>query len=143
MATNLEELGREIKVVQWRQYRSLDRRLRELGTTLPQWDVLRAIANRPGASAHELAEATFQSDQAFGTMATRLEAKGLIMRSAGHGRRVDHRLSATGEEIVSAGRQIALRVFSESFAGLSEAERGRLLRVLRQVGGRLAALDET
>ena len=141
MAANLEELGREIKIVQWRQYRALDRRLRGIGTTLPQWDALRAIANRPGGSAHELAEATFQSDQAFGTLAARLEVKGLIRRSAGHGRRVRHELTAAGEEIVSAGREIVVGVFSESFGDLNETERKRLLRVLRRVGRRLAALD--
>jgi DNA-binding MarR family transcriptional regulator len=135
--TDIEQLGRLIKVVQWRHHRTLDTRLRSVGSTLAQWDALRAISNMPGASAHDLAMATFQTDQAFGTLANRLEAQGLIERRPGRGRRIDHHLTPHGEAILKAGRKVALDVLAESFADLDEADRAHLAHLL----GRLRRFD--
>ena len=93
MTVSVEILGRAIKQAQYRHQRGLDTRLREVGTTLAQWDALRAIDRNPGASAHDLAHETFQGDQSFGTLANRLEAQGLIRRTPGRGRRIAHRLT--------------------------------------------------
>lgn len=134
MATDIEQLGRAIKIVQSRHHRALDSGLRTVGSTLAQWDALRAISNLPGASAHDLAVATFQSDQAFGTLANRLEAQGLIERRAGHGRRIEHHLTPDGKAVLRAGRKVAQDVLSESFADLSERERTQLLQLLQRVG---------
>lgn len=134
MATDIEQLGRAIKIAQSRHHRALDSRLRTVGSTLAQWDALRAISNLPGASAHDLAVATFQSDQAFGTLANRLEAQGLIERRAGHGRRIEHHLTQDGRAVLRAGRKVAHDVLSESFADLSERERTQLLQLLERVG---------
>ncbi|WP_148285514.1 MarR family winged helix-turn-helix transcriptional regulator, partial [Microbacterium sp. B24] len=90
MATNLELLGQAIKRAQYRNHRALDAALRDAGVTLVQWDALRAIDRMPGATGHTLASATFQSDQAFGTLANRLLGLGLIERTAGRGRRIEH-----------------------------------------------------
>ena len=38
-----EVLGRAIKQVQWRHHRTLDARMRAIGSTIVQWDVLRAL----------------------------------------------------------------------------------------------------
>jgi DNA-binding MarR family transcriptional regulator len=135
MSVNLEQLGRAIKVAQWRNHRTLDARLRTVGSTLAQWDALRAIGNLPGASAHDLALATFQSDQAFGTLANRLEAQKLIERRPGYGRRIEHHLTPAGEAIVAAGRRVAIEVLTESFADLSEDERTQLLHLLTKLAG--------
>ena len=54
MAT-LQELGRAVKQLQYRHHRAMDRRLREAGVSLAQWDALRAINSRPDSSAHALA----------------------------------------------------------------------------------------
>ena len=72
MTTSLEALGRAVKQAQYRQHRALEAALAPLDTTVVQWDAMRAMARLPGASAHDLAIATFQSDQAFGTLANRL-----------------------------------------------------------------------
>jgi DNA-binding MarR family transcriptional regulator len=133
VVTDIEQLGRAIKVAQWRHHRALDSRLRTVGSTLAQWDALRAISNLPGASAHDLAVATFQSDQAFGTLANRLEAQRLIERRAGQGRRIEHHLTPEGKAILRAGRRVAQEVLGESFAGLSERERTQLLHLLGRI----------
>src|ERR1700694_6015401 len=115
MPADLEALGRAVKQVQYRHHRALDARLAAAGTTLAQWDALRAINRTPGASAHTLAGETFQSDQSFGTLANRLEAQSLITRRPGRGRRIEHHLTPAGRKVLRAGRPIAERVFATSF----------------------------
>lgn len=134
MAAELQILGRAVKQAQYRQHRALDSRLATAaGTTLAQWDALRAISRSPGASARTLAAATFQSEQAFGTLAGRLVAQGLVERRPGHGRRIAHHLTPAGEATLKAGHQVADEVLAECFAPLSQAERTTLLGLLRRL----------
>ncbi|MER5373263.1 MarR family winged helix-turn-helix transcriptional regulator [Streptomyces sp. NPDC002553] len=135
MAVDLQILGRAVKAAQYRQHRALDSRLASVGSTLAQWDALRAIGRTPGASARELAAATFQSEQAFGTLAGRLVAQGLIDRRPGHGRRIEHHLTAEGQRVLTAGHKVADSVLAECFEGLEEAEREALLGLLRKLEG--------
>jgi DNA-binding MarR family transcriptional regulator len=127
---DLETLGRRIKQVQYRHHRALDAGLATVGTTLAQWDALRAIGRTPGASAHHLAIETFQSDQSFGALASRLVTKGLIERRPGHGRRIEHRLTPAGARTLAVGHPVAEAVLGSSFADLSERERSTLLALL-------------
>jgi DNA-binding MarR family transcriptional regulator len=133
MKTDLEALGQAIKRAQYRNHRTMDAALREIGVSLVQWDALRAIERMPGASGHELAVATFQSDQAFGTLASRLVDRGLIARSAGRGRRVEHTLTEAGRTALAQGRQLSIGVLQDLFAPLDEAQRAELLRSLRRL----------
>ncbi|WP_328560197.1 MarR family winged helix-turn-helix transcriptional regulator [Streptomyces coelicoflavus] len=133
MTTDLEVLGQAIKRAQYRNHRAMDAALREIGVSLVQWDALRAIERMPGASGHELAVATFQSDQAFGTLANRLVDRGLITRSSGHGRRLDHALTESGREALAEGRKSAAGVLEDLFAPLDETQRAQLLRALRDL----------
>jgi DNA-binding MarR family transcriptional regulator len=134
MPTDLQALGRAVKQVQWRHHRALERRLVAIGSSLVQWDALRAIDRDPGASAHELAAATFQSDQAFATLAQRLLALGVIERRAAHGRRLEHHLTPEGERVLAQGSAIADEVLAESFAPLKTAEQRQLLELLIRLG---------
>jgi len=135
MTVELQLLGRAIKQAQYRHHRQLDLRLAVLGTTLVQWDALRAIERQPGASAHALAVATFQSDQAFGTLANRLLAQQLIERRPGQGRRIEHHLTPAGKALLEAAQPFADEMLAESFAELTEQERATLLALLLRVGG--------
>ncbi|TMC80933.1 MAG: MarR family transcriptional regulator [Chloroflexi bacterium] len=110
----------------------MDRRLREAGTSLPQWDALRAIARSPQVSAHALAEITFQSDQSFGALANRLEKRGLIRRVAGPGRAIRHRLTPKGEATLQKGYEAVDQVFEASFAPLTSRQRVELHKLLRR-----------
>src|ERR1700709_1639778 len=101
--SDTQKAGRLLKRAQYRNHRATDRALATVGTSLAQWDALRAISESPDSSAHDLAIVTFQSDQAVGTLANRLEAQGLISRVAGKGRRVEHALTADGERMLAAG----------------------------------------
>lgn len=133
MTTDIETLGRAVKQVQHRHHRALDARLSAVGTTLVQWDALRAIDRAPGSSAHALADETFQSDQSFGTLAKRLADHDLIERRPGRGRRIEHFLTPAGAAILAAGRPIVADVLGTSFASLSDPERSTLLSLLLRI----------
>lgn len=144
MTRAIGDIGLSVKRLQMRHHRNLDRALRELGLSLVQWDALRHLAQNPGASLHELAQLTFQSDQSFGTLAGRMLARGLIERVPGRGRAVRHRLTPRGEELRRAGGSVVEAVLADSFAALSPkqlADFDRLLQRLLPDGGdpRLAA----
>ena len=132
--TDQQNTGRLLKRAQWRNHRAADRALASIGTTLVQWDALRAISESPDSSAHDLAIVTFQSDQAFGTLANRLEAQGLIVRTSGRGRRVEHALTAEGERMFEAGLEVTRRVTERAFAKLTSDELERLRDLLDRVG---------
>ena len=133
MDNELERLGRAVKQAQHRQHRAADAALNAIGITLVQWDALRAIAAAPGASAHQLAIASFQTDQAFGTLANRLEAQQLIVRTAGEGRRIEHRLSPKGEAMLAEGHAVTDLIRAELYADLSKAERRTLAGLLERI----------
>ena len=130
---DLQLLGRAVKQAQYRQHRAMDSALAEVGTTLAQWDALRAISRAPGSSARDLAAATFQTEQAFGTLASRLTAQNLIERRPGHGRSIEHHLTPEGERILAAGHKVADEVLKRCFAPLPEPDRATLLELLRRL----------
>jgi len=129
----LELLARTIKRVQHQDHRALDGALREVGITLVQWDALRAIGRTPASTAHDLAVASFQSDQAFGTLANRLEAAGWIERRPGLGRRIEHHLTDAGRAKLDEGRARANRVWPVLFAALDPGEHEMLQRLLNRL----------
>jgi len=131
MTTDLEALGQTIKRAQYRNHRTMDAALRDVGVSLVQWDALRAIDRMPAASGHDLAVATFQSDQAFGTLAARLVERGLITRTSGRGRRLEHALTASGGAALDEGHRIAAGVLRELFAPLDDGQRATLFDILR------------
>jgi DNA-binding MarR family transcriptional regulator len=141
MTVELQDLALAVKRLQHRHHRSLDARLAPLGTTLVQWDALRAISRHPGASSHRLAQLTFQTDQSFGALAGRLVARGLINRVAGPGRAIRHCLTPAGEALLSDGYTVYNEVLSQSFAPLSPTELDTLydllIRLLREPDGPL------
>jgi DNA-binding MarR family transcriptional regulator len=131
VTTNLEVLGQTIKRAQYRNHRAMDAALHDIGISLVQWDALRAIERMPHASGHDLAVATFQSDQSFGTLANRLLARHLITRSAGRGRRIEHALTDAGRTALQEGHEVASGVLEELFAPLDEDRRALLLEALQ------------
>src|ERR1700751_6312093 len=110
MPADLQPLGHAIKRAQSRHHRMVDAALIEIGTTLAQWDALRAIAGNPESSSHKLAGLTFQTDQSFGALASRMVDRGLIRRVAGEGRAILHHLTPRGEKMLAAGSAVVDRL---------------------------------
>ncbi len=130
MTVSLQQVGLAVKRLQSHHHRSANVALATIDLSLPQWDVLRHMADEPDASLHDLAVLTFQSDQAMGTMATRMVDRGLIIRVIGSGRSVRHRLTAAGERARVAGSEILDGVLAESLGSLTAAELADLGRLL-------------
>ena len=126
----MQEIGLAVKRLQWRHHSAAGKALAELGVSLPQWDVLRHLHERPDASLHELAQLTFQTDQSMGSLAVRMTARGLIERREGPGRAVRHQLTAEGERVREAGGQLLDAVLAESIGHLTSAEQATLLELL-------------
>ena len=133
MAISVQALGRAIKQLQYKHHRVLETRLVAIGASLAQWDALRAIEQKPGASSHDLAELTFQTDQSFGALATRLAAKGLVERNPGKGRVIGYRLTEKGAELLRRGNAAADEALAQSFAPLGEEERRRLHKLIARL----------
>ena len=119
MTRTLQDIGLSVKRLQMRHHRALNAGLASLGISLVQWDALRHLDHNPGASLHDLARLTFQSDQSFGALAGRMIDRGLIERVPGPGRAVRHRLTDKGRALRRAGDQIVDRVFADSLAPLT------------------------
>lgn len=133
MTVDLSTLGLTLKRAQYRNHRAAEAALREIGVTLVQWDALRAIDRMPDASGHDLALATFQSDQAFGMLASRLVARGLVTRTPGRGRRVLHALTPDGHSALHDGQRITSGVLAELFSPLTTPEQRQLERLLTKL----------
>lgn len=71
---------------------------------------------------HDLAVLTFQTDQSFGSLATRMAERDLIERVPGPGRAVKHRLTKKGEQLRAEGQEAVDDVFKSSFHTLSPAQ---------------------
>jgi len=126
VSTSLQELGQAVKRLQNRHHQALNSALQPIGVSLVQWDALRHLDQRPEASLHDLAQLTFQTDQAFGTLAGRMVERGLIERVPGPGRAVRHRLTERGRQVRQEGGEIVERVLAESFAPLTAHQRDTL-----------------
>jgi DNA-binding MarR family transcriptional regulator len=136
MTPTLQAVGLSVKRLQVRHHRALNAGLAPLGISLVQLDALRHLDENPGASLHDLAVLTFQSDQSFGTLAGRMIRRGLIERVAAPGRAVRHRLTEKGLSLGRDGDEIVDRVLRESFAGLTPSQLAAFDRLLAQVLGR-------
>ena len=122
MTRGIHEIGLSVKRLQARHHRAIDAQLAPLAISLVQWDALRHLDQNPGASLHDLAQLTFQTDQSFGALAGRMIERGLIERVPGPGRAVHHRLTDEGRKMRRAGDQIVGRVLTDSFAALTATQ---------------------
>ena len=122
VARPLGEIALAVKRLQVRHHRALDAALTPFGMTLVQWDALRHLHENPGASLHDLALLTFQTDQSMGALAGRMIERGLIERMPAGGRAVRHRLTERGEQVRSEAQATVDGVLAESFAGLRDDE---------------------
>lgn len=136
MRRDLGEIGLSVKRLQVRHHRAANERLAPLGLSLVQWDALRHLHENPEASLHDLAQLTFQTDQSFGTLASRMIDRGLIERVPGPGRAVRHRLTDKGDDLRQQGAEIVRGVLTESFSALTDAELRTFGDLLARVLGR-------
>src|SRR3954463_12957641 len=114
-----QEVALLVKRLQHRHHRALTAALAPLGVSLVQWDTLRHLGRHPDASLHDLAQLTFQTDQSFGSLATRMAERGLIERVPGPGRAVRHRLTEEGTRLLTEGQAALDAITAASFSALT------------------------
>ena len=124
------EVALSVKRLQHRHHRALNRALAPLGLSLVQWDTLRHLRREPDASLHRLAVLTFQTDQSFGSLASRMVDRGLIERVPSPGRAVRHKLTPEGERLRAAGQEAVDVVFDSSFRAMSATQLDQLGELL-------------
>ncbi|APR84858.1 Transcriptional regulator, MarR family protein [Minicystis rosea] len=122
-----------IKRVQIGHHRSFDAALESRGLSLAQWKALREIDANPGMPQLALADRALISAQAFGTLVTRLIARGLVKRSPGEGRATVHALTPKGKTALAEGREVWAAVLEQSFEPLTKVERAELTRLMKKV----------
>lgn len=133
MNRSLEPLALLIKQTQHRQNRMMEAALSPLDVSLVQWNALREIDRNSGSSMHRLAELTFNSDQAFGTLTARLGRLGLIKQRPGTGRALITELTARGKSVFDQGYPLIIGVCATFLGSLTEAERRLLTSLLTKV----------
>jgi DNA-binding MarR family transcriptional regulator len=133
MTRTPQQVALAVKRLQHRHHRALTAALAPLGVSLVQWDTLRHLHAHPDASLHDLAQLTFQTDQAFGTLAARMADRGLIARVPGPGRAVRHTLTPHGEEVRRKGERLVAAVADRSLGALPEAQLDQLGELLERV----------
>jgi DNA-binding MarR family transcriptional regulator len=133
MTATQRRIGLSVKRLQMRHHRAITAALAPLGVSLVQWDALRHLDENPSASLHDLALLTFQTDQSFGSLASRMVDRGLIERLGGPGRAVRHRLTPKGLEIRRAGEELVDGVLVRSLANLTPAELDAFDKTLAQL----------
>jgi DNA-binding MarR family transcriptional regulator len=116
--------GYALKRAQHALRTSMDRALRPLGLTSPQYAVLSAIELDPGISSAALARAAFVTAQTMQGIVANLERAGLLERSTdpSHGRILRSELTKKGIKILREAHAHVEEIESITFGSLSPAE---------------------
>ncbi len=119
----------------------MDESLREVGLTTPQYAVLSLLEVDPGLSNAELARRAFVTPQTMNGIVAKLEAAGLLTRSAHptHGRLQPTFLTLEGERSLAVAHPHAAEVERRMVLGLGSTAEMALLDALRTCADALEA----
>lgn len=106
-----ETVGYMLKRAQHAMRQHMDRQLKELGLSTPQFTVLASLELEPGASNAHLARLAFVTPQTMQVMLVKLEQLGFIKRApdAGHGRIQRTILTSLGKKTLDLAHEVAPR----------------------------------
>jgi DNA-binding MarR family transcriptional regulator len=122
---------------------AIENALREAGTTLVQWAVLRSIGEHPGASGADLAAAAFVTPQALGQILGRLVDQSLVERRPGRGRSIEHYLTDAGWAHEAVGAAVVDAIHRDTLSPLTDDEIDQLVDLLHRLrdGHKVPASD--
>lgn len=129
-----ENIGYELKRVQYALRSVMDGEVRALGLTTPQYAALSVLEREEKLSGAELARRCFVTPQTMNGILVGLESAGLIQRRAHptHGRVMQAHLTDEGSELLARAHERVTTVEERMVSGISENERRELLRALRR-----------
>ena len=115
--------------------RAFDARARQIGVTRPQWRVLSVLARFEGINQGGLAELIEVEPITLCRMVDRLQEADLVERRSDPADRRAWRLFLTerARRLLEDMRPLALGLFGDAMAGLSQAEQEGLIRALARV----------
>jgi DNA-binding MarR family transcriptional regulator len=124
--------GYLIKRVQQAFRRRSDAALQTVGVSMAQYAVLRALADHPDASAADLARLCFVTRQSLGDVLAGLRARDLVESAdvPPRGRSRALALTAAGRDRLATADRAVMAVDAAMTAGLTQAERRRLVDLL-------------
>lgn len=121
-----------------------ERRVRDLGITLPQWVVMTRVHARPGLSQSEVADILEIEKATAGRLIDKMEAKGWLERRADPTDRRVNRLHLTteAEHLHDLIFPIASGTVSDALGPLSNKDRDTLGKLMRRVRSELLHILE-
>ncbi len=124
--------------------RRFDARVRSLGVSRTQWQVLFALSRNEGINQAGLAETLDVETITVGRMVDRLEEAGLVERRADPADRRAWRLhlTARAHPILASLRVIGDELVAETFAGLGADGEAQLAALMTRVRANLQAMGE-
>ena len=125
--------------------RAYDRRMKPLGLTRAQWNVLAMLSHQDGVTQSELADTCEYGLVALGKLLDRLEDKNWIeRRSDPKDRRVNKvHLTARAEGVTGLMKNVAGEMADGLLAGLSERETDRFIASLNILKTNLQGFEKT
>lgn len=123
-----------LRRAQLRKQTACELELAKWEMTLPQWGMLNAVATHPDSSTHALALLTGQSDQAAGSVVTRLEQRGFVERRNVRGKAILHQATSEGIEMLGHCDQVVAQTMRRALSGFSDHEVHELRDLLDRLG---------
>jgi len=127
------EFGLQLKRAQHVVGLQVNECLQPFNLNLGLWRVLREVAERPGASASELARASMHSSQTLGSSLERLRSAGLIERTEPRGRVVSNYVTKEGERLLKQANAAVETVMSTVLRVYSPSERATLEKLIERL----------
>lgn len=108
--------------------------LKPMGVSVTQYTILSVLRARSGLSNAQLARRSYITAQAMHQTLNRLEARGLVERSASpdHGRVQQARLTPSGEDLVDQCDELVDQVESGVFGALGDGDLRRLRTLMER-----------
>lgn len=136
-----DRMGIMVKQVQSLLGQAMDRDLRPLGLSVPQYACLRALCEVPGLSGSELARRVFVSRQSMNGVVLGLEKRGLIARPSdkSHGRTRQAEVTSDGLAVLNDAEERVADTVHSMIRDVPESELKVTLGVLDRLSANLTA----
>jgi DNA-binding MarR family transcriptional regulator len=130
-----KEVGYLLKKVQHELRRLMDRSLREIELTTPQYALLSELEEYPGISNAELARKCYVTAQTMNLIVQSLESRGLIVREPkpDHGRILTIVLTEEGQTLLNDATVRVIAIEKGLFSNLTKNELSELSRLLSKI----------
>ena len=134
------QAGYHVKRAQHALRLSMDRALRDVGLTMAQYALLRALENQPDASNADLSRACFVTPQTMIQTLRGLETAGLVSRRrhSSDRRVMTTTLTASGCAQLSAAHRVVDALESRMLTGIPEGDQQHLVSMLEAITANLA-----